>query len=497
MQQTVFVADGSPALTALYKAILEEIGLKVESFASGVACLQRLEQTRPDLILIGAELADGDCISLCSTIKSNSENLLLPVVVVSSQSSQELRLKCFQAGAIDFIHKRSGPGFLVERVRSVLERAEAALADHLRQRQKYRVLVAEDSQSLRNLYGEMLTAMGCEAELCCDGREAWRYLSLHEDIDLVITDIEMPEMDGRTLNQLIRSHKEFDHTPVIVVTHNDQNDLLCALLSEGANDYITKPFVHEAFRARVLNHLRTRQLYCDLEFANGELREFNAHLENRVVERTRELNEVHMDTVAKLALLCEYKDQETGNHINRVRFYCEELARAIGMDEPQVTKIGFSSMLHDVGKITTPDSILNKPGRLDSAERATMKEHAETGARLLGRDSFYAMAREIALTHHEWVDGTGYPRGLKGDAIPLAARVVAVADVFDALTSKRSYKEAWSVGEARAELQRIAGTHLDARLVDIFLKLLDEGKLDYIARRYDANLDKDYQTTSE
>ncbi|WP_051559979.1 response regulator [Marinobacterium jannaschii] len=497
MEQKVFVADGSPALTAFYKAILEECGIGVETFHSAAASLARLKVLKPDLMLIGGQLEDGDCISLCEAIKSEPANLLLPVIIVSSQSSAQLRLNCFQAGAIDFIHKRSGPAFLVERVRSVLERQDRLLIDQYRQRKQHKVLVAEDSKSLRNLYGELLSSMGCSSELCCDGLEAWNYLSQHDDVDLIITDIEMPELDGRALNRRVRANNDYDHIPVIVVTHRDQDELLCSLLSEGANDYITKPFVHEAFRARIQNHLRTRQLYRELECANSELRDFNTHLERRVAERTRELHDAHMDTIAKLSLLCEYKDKTTGNHVNRVRFYCEELARAIGMDDDQVEQIGLSSMMHDVGKITTPDSILNKAGRLNSDEWQQMQQHAEAGARLLGNGSFYAMARDIALAHHEKVDGSGYPRGLKGDLIPLAARLVAVADVYDALTSKRSYKEAWPPEEAAAELRRISGTHLDARLVDVFLKLLETGKLDYIARRYDAELAEKYQTTSE
>jgi putative two-component system response regulator len=207
-------------------------------------------------------------------------------------------------------------------------------------------------------------------------------------------------------------------------------------------------------------------------------------LEDRVRERTQDLYDANIETISKLSMVCDYKDVDTGNHIKRVKVYCEELAAAIGMQPESVQRLGYSSMMHDVGKVTTPDDILNKPGPLNASEWSKMRQHTTAGAKILGENSFFAMARDIALHHHERVDGTGYPKGLKGDEIPMAARIVAVVDVFDALLSKRSYKEAWSLEEALAELQSISGTHLDTRLVEVFKKLIEDGDLDYVRKQY-------------
>lgn len=484
MQQTVFVVDGSSTIRTFYKAVLEDAGYRVKLHQTGESCYKALSFEIPDLIILGAELPDTECVAFSGKIKSRPEFLLVPIIVVSSIRSMELKQNCFQAGVTDFIMKNCTQHFLLERVKNVVERKETMQFSQHIAGQRFKVLVAEDSVALLALYGQMLEQLGCIPLLCQDGQEAWQTLQKHDDVDLVMTDIEMPEMDGVELNHLIRSCSEYDQIPVIVVTQHEQEELLCELLSAGASDYITKPFSHEEMRARVGSHLRTRHLYKEQQRLNRELDEANTYLEERVRARTQELYEANIETVQKLAMVCDYKDNDTGNHINRVRVYSEELGKAIGLSEEVVNRLGFSSMMHDVGKITTPDAILNKPGPLDNDEWAVMRQHSEIGSRILGKNSFFNMARDIAIAHHEKVDGSGYPKGLQGDEIPLAARIVAVVDVFDALVSKRSYKDAWSVEEAINELQRIAGSHLDKRLVEVFVGLIEAGKLDYIRSQF-------------
>jgi putative two-component system response regulator len=480
MQQKIFVVDDSSTIRTLYKTVLESVGYRVIAFNNGESLLSALESELPDLILMGAELPDTHCVELASNIKSRPDLLLIPLIVISSTRSMDLRRNCFQAGVTDFILKNCTQKFLIERIKLILQRRETLQFNQHLAGQRFNVLIAEDSQALLALYGQMFEQMGCFPILCKDGEEAWQQLQKNSDIDLILTDIEMPKMDGIELNHLIRSRSDFDQIPVIVVTRFDQQELLCELLSAGASDYISKPFIHEELQARVNSHLRTRQLYKEQKRLNNELKELNAYLEDRVRERTQELHEANVETITKLAKVCDFKDLETGNHINRVKAYSEELGRAIGLSSEVVTKLGYSSMMHDLGKITTPDRILNKPGPLDAEEWAKMREHSISGAQLLGEKQFFSMAREIAMFHHERMDGHGYPKGLKGNEIPLSARIVAVVDVFDALVSKRSYKQAWTQAEAVAELKRISDEHLDKRLVDVFVGMLEKGQLDYI-----------------
>lgn len=490
MQQTIFVADGSSTIRTFYKAVLEGAGYRVKLHQTGESCLKDLGQSIPDLILMGAELPDTECVALSGKIKSQSEFLLVPIIVVSSIRSMELKRSCFQAGVTDFILKNCTQAFLLERVNNVIQRKETLqFCQHI-SGERFNVLVAEDSLALLALYGQMLEQLGCNPILCPNGQDAWRELQKHDDIDLILTDIEMPEMDGREFTHLVRSCSTYDQVPLIVVTQHDQEELLCELLSDGANDYITKPFSHEELRARVGSHLRTRHLYKEQQRLNKELNEVNACLEDRIRERTQELYEANLETIKKLALVCDYKDLDTGNHINRVKSYCEELGKAIGLSSEIVRRLGYSSMMHDVGKITTPDNILNKPGSLNEDEWSIMRMHPSAGSKILGDSAFFNMARDIAHYHHEKVDGSGYPKGLVGDEIPLAARIVAVVDVFDALVSKRSYKEAWSDEAAISELKRISGSHLDRRLVDVFLSLLEGDDLNYIRQQYPETEDR-------
>jgi putative two-component system response regulator len=199
-------------------------------------------------------------------------------------------------------------------------------------------------------------------------------------------------------------------------------------------------------------------------------RDFNAELELRVAERTLELQQTRMEVIRRLATAAEFRDNETGQHVARMSVFAHHLAVKLGLSESEATNIRDAAPLHDIGKIGIPDAILLKRGRLSAEEWAVMKRHAEIGGEILAGTSFplLGLAQQIALTHHEKWDGSGYPNGLRGDAIPVAGRIVAVSDVFDALTSDRPYKPAWSIDDALAFMLENAGTHLDPTLVGLF-----------------------------
>lgn len=203
------------------------------------------------------------------------------------------------------------------------------------------------------------------------------------------------------------------------------------------------------------------------------LKGYSAKLEEKVRERTRELHEANLDAIYMLAVASEAKDADTGAHVRRIQRHARELAQAIGHSEDEVEQIGYSAILHDVGKMQVPDAILKKPGPLTDEERREMQQHTVAGAHILSARPFFTLARQIARSHHENWDGSGYPEGLRGDAIPLVARIVHLVDVYDAVRAERVYKPRWSRKRARQHLVESAGTLFEPRLVEAFVRLLD------------------------
>ncbi|WP_372022224.1 two-component system response regulator (plasmid) [Tistrella mobilis] len=302
--------------------------------------------------------------------------------------------------------------------------------------------------------------------------------------DLVLMDVMMPGMDGYEVCRRLKADPATADIPVIFLTalHDERDER--AGFAAGGVDFITKPFSPEIVRARVRTHLALRE-------ANARLARQNAELERRVDERTRELALVRDLTIFSLASLAETRDNETGNHIRRTQTYVRELALALRdhprfraeLDDATIDLLYKSAPLHDIGKVGVPDAILLKPGRLTPEEFEVMKQHAEFGRAAIAAaearigsgngNSFLRYAREIAHTHHEKWDGSGYPRGLAGDAIPLSGRLMAVADVYDALICKRIYKPAYSHETAVDIITQGRGTHFDPDIVDAFLTLAD------------------------
>ena len=342
------------------------------------------------------------------------------------------------------------------------------------------VLVAEDSPSLQQFYLQVLGSMNCEVLLCEDGHSAWNTLQQNPDVDLIIVDLYMPKMDGRELCNLIRSHHQFDQIPIVVISTEQEKPVLFDLLNQGANDYIQKPFREEELRARVQAHLRSRHFSKEQFRLNQELIELSAVLEDKVEQRTQDLFDANVEAIYKLAVACDLKDMDTADHIARVREYVETFSRYLGLDVRTAREYGYSSMMHDVGKLGIPDAILTKPGPLDEREWQVMRTHPIKGREILGDKPFFRHAADIAVAHHERFDGTGYPYGVQGQQIPFSARIVAIVDVYDALRSRRPYKAPWSEEAACNELQRLAGNQLDPHLVNKFLKLSLSGDLNRI-----------------
>jgi putative two-component system response regulator len=285
--------------------------------------------------------------------------------------------------------------------------------------------------------------------------------------DLVCLDLHMPGLDGfGVLEQLAPLIPAATYLPILMLTGDSSPASKQRALSLGAKDFVTKPFDLTEVRLRIRNLLTPR-------FMHLELASYNEILERQVSERTRALEESRVEVLERLARAAEFRDDVTGDHTRRVGHLAGRLAQSVGVSHAEVATITRAAPLHDIGKIGVPDHILLKPGKLDPEEFAIMKRHSAIGAEILsgGRSSLIQMAAEIAHHHHERWDGSGYPVGLSGDSIPLPARVVALADVFDALTHDRPYRSAWPLSEVLREIQAQSGAHFDPDLVVSFLRL--------------------------
>lgn len=285
--------------------------------------------------------------------------------------------------------------------------------------------------------------------------------------DIVLLDLLMPPPDGHAiLTQLQAERSAASYLPVLVFTADNTPETRTRALDGGAADFLTKPGDAQEIQLRVRNFLQARRMHV-------ELQHHNAALEERVRARTKELEQARREALAVLARAAEFRDDDTGRHTVRVGELSARIAQEMGASEPFVAALSLAAPLHDVGKIGLADSILLKPGRLDPDELATMRRHTIAGGEVfLGVESpLLTMAREIALSHHERWDGSGYPEGIAGEAIPLAARIVAVADVYDALTNERPYKKAWTHEDALAEIQNCSGTHFDPVVAAAFVRL--------------------------
>jgi putative two-component system response regulator len=289
-------------------------------------------------------------------------------------------------------------------------------------------------------------------------------------IDLILLGINMPRLDGfGGVMEQLKSLQDPLFPPVVILTAQHGQDFLLRALNAGARDFITKPFDRNELLARVRNMLEA-QLAHRLVYEQKDV------LDEMVRTRTNELRRTRLQVIQQLGRAAEYRDNETGNHILRMSHISALLAEATGWSKADCELMLHASPMHDIGKIGISDHILLKPGKFEPEEWEIMKNHARIGADILEGDDSDLMkcAGEIALTHHEKWDGSGYPQGLSGEAIPLAGRIAALADVFDALTSLRPYKKAWTVDAAVHLIKENRGTHFDPELVDVFMEQLPE-----------------------
>jgi len=288
-------------------------------------------------------------------------------------------------------------------------------------------------------------------------------------IDLLVVDYMMPAPDGLEFIRRYRERTENADIPVLMITADHEKETRYAALEAGANDFLTKPIDNVEFRARLRNMMALRR-------NQKALADRAAWLAEKVAEATSEILDREHEMISRLSRAAEFRDPETGAHIQRMSNYSHLIAMQLRLPQVEQELILRAAPMHDIGKIAIPDHILLKPGRLDDAELTIMKTHAQKGYEILrgSRSNLLDVAAVIAHSHHEKFDGSGYPRGLKGENIPLHGRIVAVADVFDALTTERPYKHAWELDRAVEFLHAGAGSHFDPLCVAAFITRLDD-----------------------
>jgi len=332
------------------------------------------------------------------------------------------------------------------------------------------ILIVDDQDSNVRILERMLRKSGYDRLVGTTDPRDVVSLFLEHRPDLVLLDLHMPHVDGFGVLERLRPHvPEHSYLPILVLTADISAEAKQRALSMGAKDFLGKPFDAIEVLLRIRNLLEARFLYL-------ELQQQNDLLEDKVRQRTSDLEEAQIEILERLALAAEFRDDATQEHTQRVGAISARLARRMGLPGQFVELIRRAAPLHDLGKIAVPDNILLKLGRLTSEEINAIRTHTSVGARILSgsRHPLMQLAEQIASTHHEHWDGRGYAAGICGEDIPIAARIVAVADVFDALTHARPYKSAWPVDEAVAEIMRQRGRQFDPQVVDAFVSLLQE-----------------------
>ena len=326
---------------------------------------------------------------------------------------------------------------------------------------KQTILIVDDTPQNIDILNNVLN-MDYKIRVAINGEKALAISRSDNPPDLILLDVMMPGMDGYQVCEQLKSDYTTRQIPIIFVTAKGEVKDETRGFELGAIDYITKPVSPPIVQARVRTHLAL----CDQ----------NKMLSDKVRQRTKELDDTRMEIIRRLGLAAEFKDNETGMHVIRMSYYSKLIGSAIGMEKEACENLFNASPMHDLGKIGIPDHILLKPGKLDGDEWTLMKKHAEYGSRIIGeQDSeILQMAGTIAITHHEKWDGSGYPNGLKGEEIPLVGRICAIADVFDALTTERPYKKAWSVEDAVELISNEKGKHFDPELSDTFLSIIPD-----------------------
>jgi putative two-component system response regulator len=328
-----------------------------------------------------------------------------------------------------------------------------------------KILVVDDEPSIVDLLTRFLRREGYDVVTATNGREALECVQ-QEQPDLILLDVTMPELDGFAVCKTLKEDERTALIPITMLTGLDDREHRTQGIEAGADDFLTKPFEQSILRARISSQLRMKWLTDQLE-----------HTEK---------------VIFMLAQAVEAKDVYTEGHLRRLRDYGEQLAAACGLTPTEVRAVRYGGILHDIGKIGVDEAILRKPGPLTDEEMAHMRRHPQIGAQIISQMRFARDVAPIISAHHEYWDGSGYPHGLKGDEIPIGARIITIVDAYDAMTTDRPYRMALRLEEAARRLRAARGTQFDPEMLDVFLALISSGKLSTERSRAQGELDSEF-----
>ncbi len=448
----ILIVDDSPTIRYTLKKDLQQMGAVVTEATNGSDGLSIAESRDFDLIITDVEMPQMDGFAFCARLKSHPTKNSIPVVILSSREKEEDIEFAFKVGASNYITKSNARNDIRARVKEILDKRSLLNGRT--------VLVVDDSPSIRNLIEKALTKAGFQVILAENGRKALDLLYQYSP-DMILSDLHMPVLDGLGLCKIIHNNKDFSQIPFIIMSSDGDRAKMRQLLEYGASAYLVKPF-------------NIDQLVVTAE------RFLSDHFSRLLSERKRLESEQQMliASISSLVLALEARDQYTRGHSESVAALVVDMAREMSMDEGGIERAKIAGKLHDLGKIGIRDDILLKPGPLNGEEWEILKLHPLIGADILGPIQSLSDIIPAIRSHHERIDGKGYPEGLKGEQIDLLARMVAVADTYDALTSNRPYRKGFSNEDALAIIKEAEGTQLCPECVQSFMRVFEKQRRD-------------------
>ncbi len=444
----ILIIDDSPFFRNQIENELKLIGASFSHAEDGSKGLDMALLQSYDLIISDIEMPNMDGFALCRKLKGNPNTISVPVILISSNDTDQYIDKGFRVGADSYIVKSDLKNKLLDTTLEVLEKSKFHNNNH--------ILVVDDSSTIRSIVKDAFEKSGFKVTTAVNGKDALENIAFNPP-DLILSDIDMPEMNGIDLCNRIRTDPGLKAIPFVIMSANDNRATMRQLLERGVSAYLVKPFNMEQMVITVEKLLSDQYLLLLKE-----------------KERLDSERQFMLSGITSLIAALEARDHYTSGHSQAVSSIVEKMAQKMGLSQEDVESIGIAGKLHDLGKIGVPDSILLKPGKLTNVEFNLVKEHPVVGVNILGNISSLSKVIPAIRHHHERFDGKGYPDGIKGNNIPLWARLMAVADTYHALTSDRPYRDGMPLQKAMDIILTARGTQLCPDCVDLFVKLIAE-----------------------
>lgn len=454
--------------------VLKDTGVVLDITTSTEELLKKLSREKYDVVLIDHMLPGVDGITLLKLLRDKHVCDSTPVIAVTGNTVMSAKENYLKAGFSGYVAKPVKKDVLLETVAYCL----GLFRGEVEKPKRPAILVVDDNR-MNLLVAQKILAEDYSVSIITSGKAAFEHLQYNK-VDLILLDLRMPEMDGFEFMELIRQNEALREIPIICLTADDETESEVRCFELGAVDFIAKPFIAEVMRSRIGRTLELNRLRAELE---NEVEKQTHSLQ----KHTRKLERLSRQVFETLAGTIDAKDKYTNGHSVRVAEYSRMIAARLNMSKQEQEDIYYIGLLHDIGKIGVPDEIINKTSRLTDEEYAVIKTHPTIGSEILEKMSEIPDIAIGAKYHHERYDGRGYPEGLEGENIPLVARIIGVADAYDAMTSNRSYRDVLPQAHVRSEIEKGKGTQFDPIFAEIMIRIIDSDK-EYNFREHKQNI---------